>query len=149
VPDITPAMALEGIHHISGITRDLDQAGEFYERTLGLRLVKKTVNQDDPTTLHYFWATYDGHEVAKHSAMTLFGWPRGGRTARAGRGQTEYVAFRAADADQLLSWRDHLLSSGIATSDVIDDGHFQSLAFAAPDGQALRLTTDGPGFDVG
>jgi glyoxalase family protein len=142
VPTIDAEMALEGIHHISGITRDLPQAGDFYERALGLRLVKQTVNQDDPTTLHYFWATYDGHEVAKHSAMTLFGWPRGGRTARAGCGQTDYVAFRATDAAQLTEWRDHLASLGIAASAPVDDGPFQSIAFSAPDGQALRLVVD-------
>jgi glyoxalase family protein len=149
VPAITAEMVLEGIHHVSGITRDLEQAGDFYERALGLRLVKQTVNQDDPTSLHWFWATYDGREVAKHSAMTLFGWPKGGRVARPGRGQTDYVAFRAASAEQLFEWRDHLRSLDIAVADVPDDARFASLAFAAPDGQALRLVADGPGFGVG
>ena len=146
VPEIVPSMILEGIHHVSGITRDLRQAGDFYERALGLRLVKQTVNQDDPTTLHWFWANYDGREVAKHSAMTLFGWPRGGRTARPGRGQTDYLAFRAADAAELDAWRDHFASLGIPTADVPGDAPFASIALAAPDGQSIRLTIDGLRF---
>jgi glyoxalase family protein len=144
VPTIDAEMALEGIHHVSGITRDLELAGDFYERALGLRLVKQTVDQDDPTSLHWFWANYDGREVAKHSAMTLFGWPRGGRGACAGRGQTDNIAFRATDATQLAAWHDHLASLGIGVSAPADDGQFRSIAFAAPDSQALRLATDSP-----
>ena len=53
-------MALHGIHHVTGHTDDLGAAGDFYEQALGLRLVKRSVNQDDPDTLHYFWANYDG-----------------------------------------------------------------------------------------
>ncbi len=146
VPEVTPDMALEGIHHVTGITGDLTQAGEFYEAALGLRLVKQTLNQDDPTTLHWFWAGYDGREVRKHSAMTLFGWPLGGRRARPGVGQMHHVAFRARNDEELGAWRDHLLSSGIEASAVMDRRYFRSVYFQAPDGQLLELATDGPGF---
>ena len=58
---------------------------------------QKSVNQDDPDTLHYFWANYDGRAVAPASSMTLFGWPADGRRAREGVGQTHHIAFRAAE----------------------------------------------------
>ena len=92
VPVITPDMALEGIHHVSAITSDLERLNDFYDSALGLKLVKKSFNQDDPNTRHWFWASYDGTEVKPHSALTFFGWPKGGRAARGGVGQTHHLA---------------------------------------------------------
>ena len=145
VPEITPDMRLDGIHHISGITDDLELAGDSYE-SLGLRLIKRTANRDDPQQLHYFWARYTDGEVAPHSSFTLFGWPSHWKRARPGIGQTHHVAFRAADADELLAWRDHLLGIGIEVSEVVDRGFYTSIAFHAPDGLLLEIATDGPGF---
>src|SRR5690606_3385417 len=56
VPEVTPDMRLQGIHHITGLTDDLERADAFYQEALGLRLVKKTFNQDDARTRHWFWA---------------------------------------------------------------------------------------------
>ena len=148
VPDITPDMALSGIHHITGITDDIGAAGEFYEAALGLRLVKRSVNQDDPSTPHLFWASYDGREVKPHSSLTLFGWQRGTRQARPGVGQTHHIAFRAPDAETQLAWRDHLRSLDISVSEVMDRQYFHSIYFRAPDGLLCEIATDGPGFLV-
>src|SRR5690606_41640376 len=57
VPTVTADMRLRGIHHVSGITDDLERAHDFYEGALGLRIVKRTVNQDDGRTRHWFWAS--------------------------------------------------------------------------------------------
>ena len=148
VPVVTPDMQLQGIHHITGITADLEEAGEFYEAALGLRLVKKTLNQDDARTKHYFWAYYDGREVGSHSALTLFGWPGSKHRARPGAGQTHHIAFRAASKDEQSEWREHLLGMGIQVSPVMDRKYFQSIYFQAPDGLLLEIATDGPGFTV-
>jgi len=146
VPEVTEAMRLQGIHHITGITGDLDAAGSFYEEALGLRLVKKTYNQDDAKTKHYFWAHYDGEEVGAHSALTLFGWPGSDYMARGGAGQTHHIAFRAADAEEQLRWREHLQGLGVDVTPVKDRTYFQSIYFRAPDGLLLEIATDGPGF---
>lgn len=148
VAEIDPDMALEGIHHISGITDDLERADAFYTEALGLRLVKKSVNQDDPRTLHYFWARYDGHEVGRHSTLTLFGWPGSNYYARPGRGQTHHIAFRASDEDEQMAWREHLLTLGVQVSPIMDRTYFRSIYFRAPDGLLLEIATDGPGFAV-
>ena len=148
VPVITPDMALHGIHHISGITDDLARAGEFYEASLGLKLVKKTTNRDDPDTLHYFWAAYDGRQIAPHSSWTLFGWPPSWKHARGGVGQTHHVAFRARDEEQLLAWQDHLRAMEVEATEVMDRSYFRSIYFRAPDGLLLEIATDGPGFAV-
>ena len=148
VLEVTADMRLQGIHHISAITDDLVRAGEFYESALGLRLVKKTLNQDDGTTKHYFWAAYDGGTVAPHSSMTLFGWPDSDYAARPGVGQTHHVAFRARGAEQQAEWRDHLLSLDIEVSPVMDRTYFESIYFRAPDGLLVEIATDGPGFAI-
>lgn len=148
VPVVTPDMRLEGIHHISAITDDLGRAGDFYESALGLSLVKKTYNQDDGETEHYFWAAYDGTEVGPHSSLTLFGWAGSASAARPGAGQTHHIAFRAEDREQQAEWRERLLSLGVAVSPVTDRAYFESIYFRAPDGLLLEIATDGPGFTV-
>lgn len=148
VPVISAEMALEGIHHVTAITSDLPRLNEFYERALGLRLIKQSFNQDDPSTKHWFWASYDGVAVQQHSALTFFGWPAGARRARGGVGQTHHLAFRASSPEEQLAWRDHLLASGLQVSPVMDRSYFQSIYFQDPDGLLLEVATDGPGFTL-
>jgi glyoxalase family protein len=146
VPTITPDMRLTGIHHITGMTDDIERASDFYEEALGLAVVKKSVNQDDPETPHWFWANYDGTRVLPHSSWTLFGWTPRHPHARAGVGQTNHVAFRAANLEELKEWQDKLRSMDLDVSAVIDSPFFSSINFSAPDGQLLEIATDGPGF---
>ncbi|HEX6307124.1 MAG TPA: VOC family protein [Longimicrobiales bacterium] len=156
VPVITPDMQLDGLHHISGLTDDVARIGEFYEAALGLRLVKRSVNQDDPSMPHWFWANYDGREVAPRSSLTMFGgWADGGarlvgtlKRAVAGAGQAHHIAFRAADEHELHGWMDHLRSMGIETSGVLDRRWFRSIEFRAPDGMLMEIATDGPGYSA-
>jgi glyoxalase family protein len=148
VGHVTQAMRLTGIHHISGISGDLQRAGAFYEAALGLRLVKQTLNQDDGKTQHFFWANYDGREVAPHSALTLFGWPPGSNPARPGIGQTHHIAFRVSSQEEQEAWRDHLMTLGVGVSPIQDRKYFKSIYFQDPDGLLLEIATDGPGFAV-
>ncbi len=148
VGEITTDMRLDGIHHITGITDDIERAGEFYEAALGLRLVKKSVNQDDRETPHWFWARYDGRSVAPHSALTLFEWKGSTHRARPGVGQTHHIAFRAnGEAEQLL-WRERIEALGVEVTPVLDRVYFKSIYFRAPDGLLCEIATDGPGFAV-
>ena len=142
IDEISADMRLDGIHHITGMTTDVHMISDFYEATLGLRLVKKSVNQDDPTTPHWFWANYDGTGVAPHSSLTMFGWPTSNYFARQGVGQTHHVAFRADDADQLQAWRDHLLTMNLEVSPVMDRQYYSSVFFSAPDGLMIEIATD-------
>lgn len=144
VPTITPAMALDGLHHISAMTDDIERAHAFYERALGLRIIKRTINQDDPDTPHWFWANYDGARVLPHSSWTLFGWTPRHPKARLGIGQSRVVAFRAGDEAQLDTWRAHLLGLGLDVTPIDATGRFASIGFHAPDGQPLALVADGP-----
>jgi glyoxalase family protein len=146
VPSVTPDMALYGIHHITGITDDIERAHDFYAEALGLALVKRTLNQDDGRTEHWFWAHYRDGEVGP--AWTLFGWPGSDLRARPGAGQTHHVAFRAHDEVEQRAWQDHLRGIGIEVTEVLDRTYFRSIYFHAPDGLLLEVATDGPGFTV-
>jgi glyoxalase family protein len=108
--------------------------------------VKKSVNQDDPNTPHWFWATYDGKSVGPHSCLTFFEWKPARFYARAGAGQTHHIAFRTRSADEQAEWRDHLQSLDIDVSPVLDRSYFTSIYFRSPDGLLLEIATDGPGF---
>jgi glyoxalase family protein len=141
ITEIEDEMRIDGIHHVTGITNDVEAIGAFYTRALGLALVKRSVNQDDPGTPHLFWANYEGTRVAPHSTITQFGWPRSDYFARPGAGQTDYVAFRAGSADDLQMWETHLHTAGIETTPIVAEKGQAGLSFVAPDGLRMKLAT--------
>jgi glyoxalase family protein len=102
-------MKLEGIHHITAITEDAQRNVDFYAGVLGLRLVKKTVNQDNPTVYHLFYADEKGDAG---SDLTFFEYP-GVPPGRAGAGMVHRVVWRVASADALVFWAERLQTNGI------------------------------------
>jgi glyoxalase family protein len=100
---------LEGIHHITCITGDAPRNVDFYARLLGLRLVKKTVNQDDPTVYHLFYADELGSPGAD---LTFFEYP-GARHGRAGAGMIHRIVWRVASEDALDFWEERLRTDGV------------------------------------
>ena len=88
-------MKLEGIHHITAITEDAQRNVDFYAGVLGLRLVKKTVNQDNPTVYHLFFADEGGDPGSDLTFFEYPGVPRG----RAGAGMVHRVVWRVASTD--------------------------------------------------
>ncbi len=123
-------MKLEGIHHITAITGDAPRNVDFYARVLGLRLVKKTVNQDDPTVYHLFYADELG---SAGSDITFFEYP-GARRGRPGAGMVHRVAFRVGSAEALDFWAERLGAEGVETE---RDG--TALRFADPEEMGLEL----------
>jgi glyoxalase family protein len=95
-------MRLDGIHHVTCITADAPRNVDFYTGTLGLRLVKKSVNQDDPTVYHLFYADEKGDPG---SDITFFEYP-GARPGRAGAGMIHTVVWRVGSEEALEFWRD-------------------------------------------
>ena len=94
-------MRLDGIHHVTCITGDAPQNVDFYTGTLGLRLVKKSVNQDDPTVYHLFYADEHG---TPGSDITFFEYP-GAAPGRAGAGMIHTVVWRVGSEEALEFWR--------------------------------------------
>ena len=97
-------MRLEGVHHVTLITGDAPRNVDFYTRVLGLRLVKKTVNQDDPTVYHLFYADEKG---SAGSDITFFEYP-GAARGKAGPGMVHTVAWRVGSTDALHFWEQRL-----------------------------------------
>jgi glyoxalase family protein len=129
---------LEGIHHITAVTGDAPQNVEFYAGLLGLRLVKKSVNQDDPTVYHLFYADEKG---SYGSDLTFFEYP-GARRGRAGAGMPYRVVWRVASADALDFWAQRLGAAGVDA-----EGNGDRLHFHDPEGLELELAaveTDDP-----
>ena len=105
-------MKLEGIHHVTCITADAPGNVDFYARVLGLRLVKKTVNQDDPTVYHLFYADERGSAGAD---ITFFEYP-GARRGRAGAGMVHRIAWRVGSEEALDFWEERLASEQVRTT---------------------------------
>ncbi|MDQ3857168.1 MAG: VOC family protein [Actinomycetota bacterium] len=123
-------MRLEGIHHVTCITADAPRNVDFYARLLGLRLVKKTVNQDDPTVYHLFYADEKG---SAGSDLTFFEY-RGLARGRAGAGMVHRITWRVASEEALAFWEERLGGEGIAT-----ERHGRALRFHDFEGLGLEI----------
>ncbi len=103
-------MRLDGIHHISAITGDAPRNVDFYTRVLGLRMIAKTVNQDDPSVYHLFY----GDEHARPGAdLTFFEYP-GAVAGRPGAGMVHRVVWRVGSAEALDFWAARLEAEGVS-----------------------------------
>jgi glyoxalase family protein len=124
---------LDGIHHISAITADATKNLLFYEGVMGLRLVKKTVNQDNPSVYHLFYADEDGSPGAD---LTFFEYP-GLARGRAGAGMIHRIGLRVASHEALEFWARRLAAAGIEST--LDEDR---LRFEDPEGLGLELTAE-------
>jgi glyoxalase family protein len=127
-------MKLDGIHHITNITADGPRNVDFYARVLGLRMVKQSVNQDDPTVYHLFYADENASPGAD---ITFFEYP-GVQQGHAGAGMIHTIAHRVGSAEALDFWRDRLADEGVSVSRVSDT----VLRFEDPEGLGQELVVD-------
>lgn len=142
---------LNGVHHISCITGDAPGNVEFYAGVLGMRLVKKTVNQDDPSVYHLFYGDEDG---SPGFDLTFFEYP-GARRGRAGKGMIHRILWRVGAVESLDYWAKRLGNVGVATrrnGDGFVDAHGvgpsgsgETLMFEDPEGLSHELLVyEGP-----
>ncbi|MEA2722443.1 MAG: glyoxalase family protein, partial [Gemmatimonadales bacterium] len=123
-----------GIHHITAIAGEPQRNLDFYAGTLGLRLVKLTVNYDDPSTYHLYY----GDDLGRPgSLLTFFPWPHG-RRGRQGNGQAGTVSFAIPSAS-LGFWIERLLSQGTRYTGPARRFEEQVLSFTDPDGLLVEL----------
>ena len=127
-------MKLEGIHHITAITADAPGNVEFYTSVLGLRMVKRTVNQDEPNVYHLFYGDEHGSPGAD---LTFFEYP-GAARGIAGAGMVHRIIWRVSGTEALEFWRDRLDVDG--TSSELNRA---SLLFSDPEGLEHELVPTG------
>ena len=124
-------MKLDGIHHISAMTGDARANLDFYTRVMGLRLVAKTVNQDDPTVYHLFYADERGTPGAE---LTFFEYP-GLPPGRAGAGMVHRIVSAVGSEAALDFWQARFGDEGLGAERVAPD----ALRFADPEGLGHEL----------
>ncbi|MBL0172757.1 MAG: VOC family protein [Gemmatimonadaceae bacterium] len=136
------APTLLGLHHVTLVAANAQRTADFYTQVLGLRLIKTTVNFDDPGSYHLYFADETGNAG---TVVTFFEWPRAPK-GHPGIGGTHHVALRVADRDALLRWKRRLRDLGVAVKGPYDRRYFTSIYFRDPDGVILEIATDGPGM---
>src|SRR6516225_2796183 len=133
-------MQLGGIHHITAITGNASQNVAFYTQIMGMRLVKKTVNQDDVSAYHLFYGDEIGHPGTE---LTFFDWPGIG-PSRYGSGTISAILFGVRGREALDWWAQRLTTFGVEHNGVQagrKDGR-AVLAFRDTEGQRLELLDD-------
>ncbi len=137
-------MTILGIHHITLGCSNAQQTVNFYTQVLGQRLVKKTVNFDDPGSYHLYFGDETGRPG---TAITFFEWPNVPR-GHPGIGGTHHFALQVADYDGLLKWKRRLVDFGLKVDGPLDRHYFKSIYFNDPDGAIIEITTIGPGWTM-
>jgi glyoxalase family protein len=141
---MTHTRGIEGLHHITIVSADAQRTVDFYTGVLGLRLVKQTVNFDDPGAYHLYFGDATG---APGSAITFFEW-KGAKRGRPGIGGTHHYALETEDRDTLLRWKRRLTDHGLGVDGPLDRHYFTSIYFTDPDGTIIEIATRGPGWTV-
>ncbi len=139
----------KGIHHITALSGDAQRNADFYVKSLGMRLVKKSVNQDDPGTYHLFYGNANG---TPGSGLTFFPWPMA-QQGKPGLGEAVKVAF-AVPSNSMEFWVEHFGAEGIEFDGPYDRFGQQAIGFKDPDRLQLELVFDEqvnqlPGWDEG
>lgn len=131
-------MQLTGIHHLTAITAQAADNLAFYTRVLGLRLVKKTVNQDDVSAYHLFYAN---GLASPGTDITFFDWPAS--SERRGTNSISRTALRVAGSGAIDWWREHLARQGVNHAVPVERDGRLTLDFEDGEGQRLMLVDDG------
>jgi glyoxalase family protein len=131
-------MQLTGIHHLTAVTADPRRNHDFYTRTLGMRLVKKTVNQDDTSAYHLFYA--DG-EATPGSDITFFDWPV--QRERRGTRSISRTHLRVSGEETLRWWKKRLGQEDVRHDEIVERDGRMTLDFEDFEGQRLSLVDDG------
>ncbi|MEO7000543.1 MAG: VOC family protein [Ktedonobacterales bacterium] len=137
-------MSIQGLHHITIVSADAQRTLDFYTGVLGMRLIKQTVNFDDPESYHLYFGNGQG---MPRSVVTFFEW-KGAAHGHPGIGGTHHVAFQVADREGLLKWKRRLTDLGHAVEGPLDRHYFTSIYFRDPDGTILEIATIGPGWTI-
>jgi glyoxalase family protein len=131
-------MQLTGIHHITAVSARIADNLDFYTQVLGLRLVKKSVNQDDVSAYHLFYADKSG---SPGTDITFFDWPHVGPNVR-GSDSIDGTAFRVSSREALEFWAQRLDEKGVEQTEITEFAGRQLLPFEDPEGLRLYLVND-------
>lgn len=136
-------MELTGIHHLTAISAAIRENHRFYTQVLGMRLVKRSVNQDDVSAYHVFYADAKG---SPGTDLTFFDWPV--PPERRGTRSITRTHLRVNGTETLEWWAERLDSHGVRRGDIVETDGRQTFVFEDPERQRLALVVDGGRGDV-
>jgi glyoxalase family protein len=131
-------MELSGIHHLTAVSARIRDNHHYYTRTMGMRLVKRSVNQDDTRAYHLFYADAKG---SPGTDLTFFDWPVG--RERRGTHAITRTSLRVNGFDALRWWSQHLRDRGVAAGDIAERDGRLTIDLEDAEGQRLSLVDDG------
>jgi glyoxylase I family protein len=137
-------LQITGLHHVTLICGNIERSVAFYRDLLGLRLVKQTLNHDDPNARHFFFGDAVG---TPGTVITCMEYPYM-EEGNIGRGSTHHFALAVESAEELEGWRQYLESRGVSCTQVLDRTYFRSIYLRDPDGHVVELACRAPGFTV-
>ena len=137
-------LQLRGLHHITLICSSIDRSTAFYRDLLGLRLVKQTVNHDDPAAKHFYFGDALGNPG---TVITCMEYPQM-EEGTVGRGSTHHFAFCVESVEELDGWKHYLEARGVGCTERLDRTWFSSIYLRDPDGHVIEIATRGPGFTL-
>ncbi|MGM0750583.1 MAG: ring-cleaving dioxygenase [Bacillota bacterium] len=129
---------LKGQHHVSAITANAKKNYEFYTKTLGLRLVKKSINQDDTSVYHLFYADERGNPGTD---LTFFEIPHAGNTYK-GTNSISLTALRVNSDESLAYWKNRFIEMSVEHDEISHHSGRATLSFRDFEGQRLMLVSD-------
>ena len=130
-------LRITGLHHLTLLCADVERSASFYRDLLGMRLVDRSRNPDDPNAEHLM---FGGDGVAGGTMVTCMSYPEL-EEGFVGRGSTHHFALAVESDDELSAWRDYLRSRGVEASEVYDRGRFKSIYLRDPDGHLVEIAT--------
>ena len=139
-----PRLALRGLHHVTAICSDLERTVSFYRDLLGLKLLKQTVNEDDPGARHFYFGDAD---ASPGSIVTFMEYPNM-EEGQVGVGVVHHFALRTGSLDELEAWHKHLNAHDVQATEPINRTYYSSIYFRDPDGNIVEIATDGPGLVI-
>ncbi|NME48210.1 hypothetical protein HF860_13745 [Enterococcus gallinarum] len=133
---------IQQIHHISAIVGDPQVNVDFYREVLGLRLVKQTVNFDDPYTYHLY---YSNLSIENGTIITFFPWANA-HPGRWGVGTVHHIAWSVPNEESQINWQDDLYTKGYGVTEIKDRNYFKAVYFKEPGTILFEIATESPGF---
>lgn len=137
-------LKLRGLHHVTAISADLDRTVSFYRDLLGMTLIKRTTNEDDPEARHFYF----GDAEATPGSIVTFMEYSSMEQGSIGVGVVHHFALRAGSLDELNAWHEHLNAHGVQATEPINRTYYSSIYFRDPDGNIVEIATDGPGIVI-
>ena len=131
-------MELKGLHHVSAITAKAGNNFEFYTKVLGMRLIKKTVNQDDIRVYHLFYGDQIG---SPGTELTFFEIPKAARTHE-GNNSISEISLRVREDEALGYWKKRFVEFNVEHDEISSRFERKVLSFKDPEGQRLLLVSD-------